>query len=99
MTGPAMVRPATQFWLLESSFSIVSNDDWLKMITSENNNLWCGVLTVKLKLPFIHVEYTKPFIKQLLDEVEHDIMNYQNQGLCYLPKPKAEADNTDTRFW
>ena len=37
-------------------------------------------------------------IKQLLDEVEHDIMNYQNQGLCYLPKPKAEVDNTDTRF-
>ena len=24
-------------------------------------------------------------------------MNYQNRGLCYLPKPKAEADNTDTR--
>ena len=38
------------------------------------------------------------FSKQLLDEVEHDIMNYQNRGLCYLPKPKAEADNTDTRF-
>ena len=37
-------------------------------------------------------------IKQLLDEVEHDIMNYQNRGLCYLSKPKAEADNTDTRF-
>ena len=57
-------------------------------------------------------------IKQLLDEVEHDIinnlvprvshlnaralgtrliMNYQNRGLCYLPKPKADADNTDTR--
>ena len=35
-------------------------------------------------------------IKQLLDEFEHDIMNYQNRGLCYLPKPKAEADNTDT---
>ena len=31
--------------------------------------------------------------KQLLDEVEHDIMNYQNRGLCYLPKPKA-----NTRF-
>ena len=31
--------------------------------------------------------------KQLMDEVEHDIMNYQNRGLCYLPKPKAEADN------
>ena len=27
--------------------------------------------------------------KQLLDEVEHDIMSYQNRGLCYLPKPKA----------
>ena len=53
MTGPAMVRPATQFWLLESAFSIVSKDNWLKMITSENNNLWCGVLTAKLKLPFI----------------------------------------------
>ena len=42
---------------------------------------------------------TLVFIKQLLDEVEHDIMNCQNRGLCYLPKPKAEADNTDTRFW
>ena len=30
-------------------------------------------------------------IKQLLDEVEHDIMIYQNRGLCYLPKPKASA--------
>ena len=27
--------------------------------------------------------------KQLLDEVEHDIMSYQNRGLCY---------NTDKRF-
>ena len=37
--------------------------------------------------------------KQLLDEVEHhDIMNYQNRGLCCLPKPKAEADNLDMRF-
>ena len=33
--------------------------------------------------------------KQLLDEVEHDIVNYQNRGLCYLPKSKAEADDTD----
>ena len=31
-------------------------------------------------------------------EVEHDILNYQNRGLRYLPNPKAEADNTDTRF-
>ena len=26
----------------------------------------------------------------LLDEVEHDMMNYQNQGLCYLLMLKAE---------
>jgi len=26
-------------------------------------------------------------IKQLLDEVEHNIVNYQDRGLCYLPKP------------
>ena len=62
MTGPAMVRPATWFWLLESAFRAVLNDDWLKMITSENNNLWCGVLTAKLKPSVIHVEYIKPFI-------------------------------------
>ena len=37
-------------------------------------------------------------IKQLSDEVELDIMNYQNRGQCYLPKSKAEADNTDMRF-
>ena len=42
--------------------------------------------------------FVKTFNKQLLDEVEHDIVNYQNRGLCYLPKPKAEADYTDTRF-
>ena len=27
-------------------------------------------------------------------KVEHDILNYQNRGLCYLPKPKAEADKS-----
>ena len=43
-------------------------------------------------------EVIQSSIKQLLDEVEHDIMKYQNRGLCYLSKPKAEADNTDTRF-
>ena len=47
----------------------------------------------------ISLQYSRPLLnnKQLLDEVEHDIMNYQNRGLCYLPKPKAEADNTDTK--
>ena len=43
---------------------------------------------------------TKNTIEQSLDEVEHNIMNYQYRGLSYLPKPKpkAEADNTDMRF-
>ena len=36
--------------------------------------------------------------KQLLDEVEHDIMNYQSRGLCYLPQPSSSADNTDIGF-
>lgn len=31
--------------------------------------------------------------KQLLDEVDHAIVNYQSQGL-----PLASADNTDMRF-
>ena len=52
--------------------------------------------------PALHLaqgtNYMYMYNKQLLDEVEHDIMNYQNRGLCYLPKPKAEANNTDTRF-
>ena len=33
--------------------------------------------------------------KQLLNEVEHDIKKYPDRGQCYLPKPKAEADNID----
>ena len=33
--------------------------------------------------------------KQLLDEVEHDIMNYQNQGLCYLPKQIIQTRGFD----
>ena len=37
-------------------------------------------------------------IKLLLDEVDNDIIDYQCRGLSCLPKPKAEADNTDTRF-
>ena len=44
------------------------------------------------------IKLRSQIINSYLDEVEHDIMNYQNRGLCYLPKPKAEADNTDTRF-
>jgi hypothetical protein len=30
-----------------------------------------------------------------LDEAKQDIQNYLDRGQCYLPKPKAEADNID----
>ena len=59
---------------------------------NELNNLKLSKCELQIQV------YIKLNIKQLLHEVEHDIMNYQNRGLCYLPKPKAEADNTDTRF-
>lgn len=36
--------------------------------------------------------------KNLLDEVEHNIVNYQCRDLSYLPKLKAEADETDIRI-
>ena len=36
--------------------------------------------------------------KELLNEVEHDIMNYQCGGLSCLPKSKVEVNNTDTKF-
>ena len=53
---------------------------------------WGDIYWLRMRGEFI-------FIKQLLlDEVEHDIMDYQNRGLCYLPRPSASADNTDTRF-
>lgn len=34
----------------------------------------------------------------LLDEIEHNIMNYLCRDLSYLPKLKAEADETDIRI-
>ena len=33
-------------------------------------------------------------IKQLLDEVEHDIVNYQNRGLCYQITQTRGFDNS-----
>ena len=36
---------------------------------------------VHLDTPFFLPRYND--IKQLLDEVEHDIVTYQNRGLCY----------------
>ena len=59
----------------------------------------CKFLKQNLWIAFYIELADKVYNKQLLDEVEHDIMNYQSRGLCYLPKPKAEADNTDTRVW
>ena len=38
--------------------------------------------------PFFH------WALQLLDEAEYDMQNYTDQGGCYPPKLKAEADNT-----
>ena len=36
--------------------------------------------------------------KELLNEVEQDIVNYQCGGLIYLLKSKVEVNNTDTKF-
>ena len=38
--------------------------------------------------------FAKPS-KQVLHEAEHETKNYPDQGQCYLPKPRAEADNID----
>lgn len=32
-------------------------------------------------------------LRKLLDDVQHDMMNYQCRGLRYLPKPKADNAN------
>ena len=43
----------------------------------------------------------KCIIKQLLNSVfasYHELSKPRASCLCYLPKPKASADNTDTRF-
>ena len=59
------------------------------------SSLFIVLLSLQLRSKLHDISFSDN--KQLLDEVEHDIMNYQSRGLCYLPKPKAEADNTDTR--
>ena len=41
---------------------------------------------------FFGFEY---IIKQLLNEVEHDIENYQGLGLSYPPQPSASVDNAN----
>ena len=50
-----------------------------------------GIICIKHELTdLLHCTVTK----QLLDEVEHDIMNYQNRGLCYVIKPTRGFDNS-----
>jgi len=44
-----------------------------------------GVITTQGIRIWSPIQVLSPYNKQLLDEVEHDIMNYQNRGLCYLP--------------
>ena len=34
------------------------------------------------------------FDQQLMNEAEYDMKNYADRGGCYLPRPKAEVDNT-----
>ena len=53
-------------------------------------------LSLTLQTAIKQTVVKKTATKQLLDEVEHDIMNYQNGGLCYLPQPSASADNNYT---
>ena len=47
----------------------------------------CGDLILSIITSKIFV--SSSYNKQLLEEVEHDILNYQNRGLCYLQTPKA----------
>ena len=56
--------------------------DWARQARSPNK--LCGWRHVKTRRGDWGRSCEKCIIKQLLDEVEHDIMNYQNRGLCYL---------------
>ena len=41
-------------------------------------------------LSLSHFTHLCPYNRRLLDEVEQAIINYQCQGLSFLPKPKAQ---------
>ena len=89
---------------MKGGHSFQSYSFWIQSIntttsTTTTMNWLHGVTPISLQLDNVLLDIFIVLInKQLLDEVEHEIMNYQNRGLCYLPKPKAEADKTDTRF-
>ena len=88
----------------EKSNEVIANM-FLENLRKDGKDRYRSVIVNIVFIPlFVNRSDTSQFelswtdTKQLLDDVEHDIMNYQNRGLCFLPKPKAEADNTDTRF-
>ena len=60
------------------------------MLHSTLHNLYKLEPFITAGLGLVFQKISLEYNKQLLDEVEHDIMNYQNRGLCYLPKRKAE---------
>ena len=69
---------------------VLTNDTWHVFLQS-GNVFELGGITNCFRRHCNRVLLFWGVNKQLLNEVEH--------CLCYLPKPKAEADNTDTRFW
>ena len=81
-------------FLLDKSFQLIVQRNLVLTLKLLSHNSVIGLLRQTWS-SFRAVFLPGVVIKQLLDEVEHDVINYQNRGL---PKPKAEADNTDTRF-
>ena len=73
----------------------------IKQITSISLSYDFGTLHLSpheniLTIALINIHYLyNNVIKQLLNEVQHDIENYQGRSLRYPPKPKAEVDNTN----
>lgn len=91
--------------LITISLQLLSNQNVLKLCfftcqtpNSEKNNFNEQINKRHSKYA-IKSQYTVTVIgslisyKQLLDDVQHDIMSYQNSGLSYLLKLKAEVDN------
>lgn len=69
---------------------------------ADNTDTWRlyirQTLNSKLNCRYWVIMSTSSAIKQLLNEVEYDVINNQRRDLSYLPKPKVETDNTHTRF-
>ena len=98
-------------WMLLSVISrIIKTEVWvicwgwrLTQITQTRGACILGRLWIQHNKCNICCRYwvimsTSSAIKQLLNEVEYDVINNQRRDLSYLPKPKVETDNTHTRF-